>query len=111
MNRLTLTLACPPYDRVQALMNGTVVPEGINLNFLPMEVEEIFWRMARNAEFDVSECSFSSYTVLRAKGDERFIAIPVFPSKFFRHQCIFINTNKGIKKPEDLKGKIIGLPE
>jgi len=111
MNKLNLSVAIPPYDRVQALMNGTVVPEGINLNFLPMEVEEVFWRQMRHAEFDVSEASFSSYTVLRSKGDERFIAIPVFTSKFFRHSCIYINTNKGIKKPEDLKGKVVGLPE
>ena len=111
MNKLNLSAAIPPYDRVQALMNGTVVPEGINLNFLPMEVEEVFWRQMRHAEFDVSEASFSSYTVLRSKGDDRFIAIPVFTSKFFRHSCIYINTNKGIKKPEDLKGKVVGLPE
>ena len=111
MHKLNLAIAIPPYDRVQALMNGTVVPEGINLNFLPMEVEEVFWRQMRHAEFDVSEASFSSYTVLRSKGDERFIAIPVFTSKFFRHSCIYINANKGIKKPEDLKGKIVGLPE
>jgi len=111
MNKLTLTVACPPYDRVQPLMNGMIVPEGMNLNWLPMEVEEVFWRQMRHAEFDVSEASFSSYSVLRAKGDDRFIAIPVFPSKFFRHSCIYINTNKGINKPEDLKGKVVGLPE
>lgn len=111
MSKLSLTLACPPYDRVQALLNGTVVPEGIDLNILPMEVEEVFWRQLKNGEFDASESSLSTYTMLRAKGDDRFIAIPVFPSRFFRHSCIFINTHKGIKKPEDLKGKIVGVPE
>lgn len=111
MGKLSLTLACPPYDRVQALKDGTVVPEGINLNFLPMVVEEVFWRQLRYGEFDVSECSLSSYTMIRAKGDDRFIAIPVFTSRFFRHSCIFINTHKGIERPEDLKGKIVGVPE
>lgn len=111
MSNLFLTLACPPYDRVHALMDGTVVPEGIDLNFLPMVVEEVFWRQLRYGEFDVSECSLSSYTMLRAKGDDRFIAIPVFTSRFFRHSCIFINTHKGIKRPEDLKGKTVGVPE
>ena len=82
MSNLFLTLACPPYDRVHALMDGTVVPEGIDLNFLPMVVEEVFWRQLRYGEFDVSECSLSSYTMLRAKGDDRFIAIPVFTSRF-----------------------------
>ncbi len=111
MSKLSLTLACPPYDRVQVLLNGTIVPEGITLNILPMEVEEVFWRQLKYGEFDVSESSLSSYTMLRAKGDNRFIAIPVFPSRFFRHSCIFINTHKGIEEPEDLKGKIVGVPE
>ncbi len=111
MSKLSLTLACAPYDRVQALINGTVAPEGIDLNILPMEVEEVFWRQLNYGEFDVSESSLSSYTLLRSKGDNRFIAIPVFPSRFFRHSCIFINTRKEIKRPEDLKGKIVGVPE
>ena len=111
MSKLSLTLACPPYDRVQALFNGMVAAEGIELNMLPMEVEEVFWRQLRYGEFDASECSLSSYTMIRSSGDDRFIAIPVFTSRFFRHSCIFINTNKGIEKPEDLNGKIIGVPE
>ena len=108
---LTLSLACPPYDRIMPLASGRVMPEGINLIYLPLEVEEIFWRQLRNQEFDVSESSFSSYVMLRSRGDERFIAIPVFTSRMFRHACVFINTHKGIRKPQDLKGKVVGLPE
>jgi len=108
---LSLSLACSPYDRILPLAYGRVVPEGIRLNYLSMEVEEIFWRQLRNQEFDVSESSLSSYIMLRSRGDERFIAIPVFTSRFFRHSCAFINTQKGIRAPQDLKGKIVGLPE
>jgi 4,5-dihydroxyphthalate decarboxylase len=108
---LSLSLACSPYDRILPLAYGRVVPEGIRLNYLSMEVEEIFWRQLRNQEFDISESSLSSYAMLRSRGDERFIAIPVFTSRFFRHSCAFINTRKGIKAPQDLKGKIVGLPE
>lgn len=108
---LSLTLACSPYDRILPLAYGRVVPEGIRLNYLSMEVEEIFWRQLRNHEFDISESSLSSYVMLRSRGDERFIAIPVFTSRFFRHSCAFINTQKGIRAPQDLKGKIVGLPE
>lgn len=111
MGRLLLTLACPPYDRVRALQDGSVTPEGIDLNFLPMVVEEVFWRQLRHGEFDVSECSLSSYVMARSQGDDRFIAIPVFTSRFFRHGCIFVNTTKGITNPRDLKGKIVGVPE
>lgn len=108
---LQLSFVCPPYDRIMPLAYRQVVPEGIELNYMPLEVEEVFWRQLRNHEFDISEASLSSYTMLRSRGDDRFIAIPIFTSRVFRHAYIFINTHKGIEKPEDLKGKIIGLPE
>ncbi|MFH1490152.1 MAG: ABC transporter substrate-binding protein [Pseudomonadota bacterium] len=108
---LPLSFACPAYDRILPLFYGMTEPQGIRLNCMNLEVEEIFWRQLRNEEFDMSESSFSSYVVLRSRGDERFIAIPVFTSRFFRHACVFINTRKGIQAPGDLKGKTIGLPE
>ncbi|GBF32530.1 4,5-dihydroxyphthalate decarboxylase [Desulfocucumis palustris] len=111
MSKVNINFACSPYDRTRALLDGTVVPEGIDLNFLPMEVEETFYRQFRYSEFEASEVSLSSYTLSRAHGDNRFIAIPVFTSRFFRHSCIYININSGIKTPEDLKGKIVGVPE
>jgi 4,5-dihydroxyphthalate decarboxylase len=109
--KLKINFACSPYDRTRALLDGTVVPEGIDLNFIPLEVEETFFRQFRHGEFEVSEVSLSSYTLSRARGDNRFIAIPVFTSRFFRHSCVYINANKGIKTPQDLKGKIVGVPE
>jgi len=108
---LSLSFACPPYDRVLPLAQGRVVPQGIRLTYLSLEVEEIFWRQLRNQEFDISESSLSSYVMLRSRGDERFIAIPVFTSRYFRHSCVFINTTKGIREPRDLKGRVVGLPE
>ena len=108
---LSLSFACPPYDRILPLVCGRVVPEGIKLHFLSLTVEEIFWRQLRHEEFDVSESSLSSYVLLRSRGDERFIAIPAFTSRFFRHSCVFINTQKGIVSPQDLKGKVVGVPE
>ena len=108
---LSLSFACPPYDRILPVAHGEVVPQGIRLNYLALEVEEVFWRQLRNKEFDVSESSLSSYVMLRSRGDERFVAIPVFTSRFFRHSCVFVNTQKGIQRPQDLKGKTVGLPE
>ncbi len=90
-------------------MDGTVQPEGVELNYLPMVPGETFWRMLNNAEFDVSEMSLSSYTILRSRGDERFIALPVFTSRIFRHSAIYINSGAGIKVPGDLKGKRMGV--
>jgi 4,5-dihydroxyphthalate decarboxylase len=111
MPNLRLTLACGPYDRTQALRDGTIRVDGVDLNYLTMQPAEIFWRMLQYKEFDVSEMSLSNYTSLVSEGNSPFIAIPVFPSRVFRHGYFFINTTKGINSPADLKGKRGGVPE
>jgi 4,5-dihydroxyphthalate decarboxylase len=111
MPALRLTLACWDYDRTRALMDGTVAPEGIELVYLNQPVEETFFRMMRYREFDCSEMSLSSYVASLQNENPPFIAIPVFPSRFFRHSCIFVPAKSGIRKPEELKGKRIGVPE
>ncbi len=111
MKKLALTLACWEYDRTRALFDGRVHPEGIELNCLSLMPNETFYRMLRHQEFDVSELSLGAYSTLKARGDCPFIAIPVFPSRFFRHSCVYVNTEVGITAPEDLKGKRIGVPE
>jgi 4,5-dihydroxyphthalate decarboxylase len=111
MARLRLTLGCWNYDRTRALMDGTVRPDGIDLTYLDMPVEETFFRMARFREFDIAEMSLSSYTVSLNSEARPFIAIPVFPSRFFRHSCIFIHKGAGIREPKDLIGKRVGVPE
>ncbi len=111
MANLRLTLGCWDYDRVQAMIDGRVRPQGINLTFLNMIVEETFFRMLRNHEFDAAEMSMSSYVVSLFKPDRPFVAIPVFPSRFFRHSSIYVNADAGIEKPADLIGKKIGTPE
>src|SRR3954465_15463151 len=111
VSKLNLTLACWNYDRTRSLLEGRVQPEGIELNYLSMPVEETFFRMLRHQEFDVAEMSLSSYTVSLFKEKQNFIAIPVFPSRFFRHSCIYVNAKSGIREPKDLVGKKIGNPE
>jgi len=111
MADIYLTLACEDYDRTRALREGRVKPEGIRLNYLTMAVEEIFWRMMKYEEFDVSELSMGAFLTAAARGRRPFIAIPVFPSRTFRHRCIFVNTDAGIKRIEDLRGKRMGVPE
>lgn len=111
MSKLKLTLGCWNYDRTRGLQDGSVQPDGIDINFLDMPVEETFFRMARYREFDVSEMSLSSYTVSCHRDPKPFVAIPVFPSRFFRHSSIYINAKSGIREPKDLVGKRIGVPE
>ncbi|HEU5025476.1 MAG TPA: hypothetical protein VFV01_11210 [Spirillospora sp.] len=111
MTRLDLSFACEDYDRIRALRDGRVVPEGIDLNVIPLPVEETFYRQARYQEFDVSEMSLSTYLLTLDQPSPPFVALPVFPSRSFRHQSIYINTEAGISGPADLRGRRVGLPE
>jgi 4,5-dihydroxyphthalate decarboxylase len=111
MSNLRMTFACGPYDRTQALRDETIRPEGIDLTYITLQPAEIFWRMLQYREFDASEMSLSNYTSLVSAGNAPFIAVPVFPSRVFRHGYFFINSKKGIEKPADLKGKRGGVPE
>ncbi len=111
MSKIHLTLSCWEYDRTRALQEGRVQVEGVDLTYLPLHVEETFWRMLRYQDFDAAELSMNSYLMTRDKGSPRFIAIPVFPSRFFRHSFIYINTDSGIEGAGDLAGKKVGVPE
>ena len=111
MSKLRVTMACWNYDRTRALMDGRIQPDGMDVNYLNFPVEETFFRMLRHHEFDVAEMSLSSYCVSLFNEGKPFIAIPVFPSRFFRHSCIYVNAKSGIKEPKDLIGKRVGNPE
>ena len=111
MSKLKLTLACWNYDRTRALADGSVQADGIDLNYLTLPVEETFFRMLRHREFEAAEMSLSSYTVSLFREDPSFIAIPIFPSRSFRHNAIYVSTKRGIREPGDLRGKRVGNPE
>ena len=111
MSRLQLTFACGDYDRTRALEEGTVRPDGIDLTYLRLPVEETFFRMLRHREFDVAEMSLSSYVKSLDLDEPPFVALPVYTSRQFRHAGIFVNADAGIEKPEDLRGKVVGTPE
>jgi len=110
-SKLKITIACGNYDRVAAIKDGRVEVEGCEITFIPLEPEEVFFRAFRYQEFDVCELSFSSTMNMVAKNECPFVGIPAFVSRVFRHSGIFIRTDRGIKTPQDLKGKLVGLPE
>src|SRR3954469_13691673 len=83
MSKLHLTFACGPYDRTLALRDGSVQPEGIDLNYIASQPPDIFWRMLQFKEFEISEMSLSNHATLVSTGDAPFVAIPVFPSRVF----------------------------
>ncbi|KWT97461.1 MULTISPECIES: PhnD/SsuA/transferrin family substrate-binding protein [Comamonadaceae] len=110
MSKLQLSIAMGDYDRTRALLDGRVQIDGVDPVYMNLYPEEMFFRAMRSQEFDISELSFSSYAVKTAKGDCPYVAVPVFLSRAFRHTSIYVRKDR-IHKPEDLKGKRIGLPE
>jgi 4,5-dihydroxyphthalate decarboxylase len=111
MSNLHLTLATTDYDHIRDLATGAVKPKGIDLTWLMLDVEEIFHRFIFGQEWDVSEISMGMSTSRFSYGDAPFVLIPVFPSRVFRHSAFYICADGPIKKPEDLKGSRIGVPE
>jgi 4,5-dihydroxyphthalate decarboxylase len=111
MADVPVTIACGNYDRTRAIRDGTVKVEGCAVTYLPLYPEEIFHRAFKFQEFDISELSFSSHTRTVAAGTAAYVGIPAFVSRIFRHSGIYVRKAAGIDKPEDLRGKRIGVPE
>ncbi|HLH97895.1 MAG TPA: ABC transporter substrate-binding protein [Xanthobacteraceae bacterium] len=110
MSKLKLSVAIGNYDRVRALFDGTVQIDGVDPVFMTLPPEEIFFRAFRTVDFDICELSMSSFTVKTAERNCPYVGVPAFVSRAFRHNSIYVRTDR-IKKPSDLKGKRIGLPE
>jgi 4,5-dihydroxyphthalate decarboxylase len=111
MSRLKLTFAACRYDRLEAIREGNVEVEGVDLTCLTLKAGRmVFDRMVGGQEFDIAELSASEFISLAGGGDRRFVALPVFPSRVFRHGYVFINTRAGIRTAKDLEGKRVGLP-
>jgi 4,5-dihydroxyphthalate decarboxylase len=108
MNRLRLSLACWDYDRTRPLIDGRVVPDGIDLDITVMRPREAFQRMLEGNEFGACEMSLASHAILKSRGDTRFAGIPVMLSKIFRHSGMYVRADAGIGSPKDLAGKRIG---
>lgn len=110
MPRLSLSLAMSEYAHVRDIQLGRVVPEGIDLRLSSPPLEEMFRRFSAEEAWDVAEMSTGMYAALRANGDERFTAIPVFLSRIFRQSSVYVVSGGPIRAPEDLAGKRIGIP-
>jgi 4,5-dihydroxyphthalate decarboxylase len=110
MAKLNLSVAIGDYDRNRPLIDGAVRIDGVDPTFMTLPPEEIFFRAFRTQDFDVCECSLSSFTVKTALGECPYIGVPAFVSRMFRHTSIYVRTDR-IQKPEDLKGRKVGVPE
>ena len=110
MAKLHLSVAVGDYDRTRALIDGTVAIDGVDPIYMTLVPEEIFFRALRAVEFDVCELSLSSYAMNIAQGNSPYIAVPAFVSRTFRHTAVYVRTDR-VKKPADLKGRKVGVPE
>ena len=111
MSQIKLTLAVTDNPHTRPIIDGRVKPDGIDLQVSVLGAPEIFYRQLHDAAFDASEMSMSSLLIARSQGDERFIALPVFTTRRFFHTLAVVRADAGINKPEDLKGKRVGVPE
>jgi 4,5-dihydroxyphthalate decarboxylase len=110
MAKLNLSVAIGDYDRNRPLIDGAVRIDGVEPTFMTLSPEEIFFRAFRTEDFDICECSLSSFTVKTAAGNCPYVGVPAFVSRMFRHTSMYCRTDR-IQKPEDLKGKKVGVPE
>ena len=108
---LELSLACQNTDRTRALFDGRVTIEGCRINLISAPAEEIFQRAFRHEEFDISELSLSTHLLTTARGEGRYIGMPAFVSRSFRHSAIYVRTDRDIDSPEALRGRRIGVPD
>ena len=111
MPKLELNLACWDYDRTRPLVDGRVRPDGVDLAIQVLRPHEIFDRMLHNKAFDCSELSLASLAGLVGRGDCPFVGLPAPLSRFFRHSCVYVRADAGIKEPKDLVGKRVGVTQ
>ena len=98
------------WDRSLELIRGNVRPKGIDLVYKPAP-RDLFERQVKDAAFPASEMSTSFLTKMHANGDKRLYGLPLFTARDFFHSRIYVRSDAGISKPEDLKGRRIGFPD
>lgn len=108
---LELSVALTPNLRTRPVLDRLVGADGISMTALELHPSELFWRQLKFAEFDVAEMSMSSLLMLAARGDDRFIGLPIFTTRYFFQNWILVRKDSGIERPEDLKGRQVGVPE
>ena len=104
-----ITAAVGAFDRTQPLLDGRVRVEGFEVDWTSGELESLFARAFASAEFDVTELSFCNYLIAAARGNCPYVALPIFPTRCFRHHALFVREH--IRSPEDLEDRRVGLRE
>ena len=109
MAPLTLKTATGNYGHTLPLKDGSVTSEALAFEHVDVPVIiNVFRRMIRGLEFDVSEMALSTYLCARAHG-KPITAIPIFLVRAFHHGAIVYNSKSGITSPKDLEGRKVGV--
>ena len=108
---MKLSIGIGRYDRTQALIDGRIGVAGVEATFESPPLEELFAKAFDTDAYDLAELSFSNFLYLSSTGNCRYVALPVFPSRMFRHSAFFVRTDRGIRSPRDLVGKVVGVRE
>src|SRR5579871_3914708 len=104
-----ITLATRGYDGMVPILRGEVTMPGVEIRpVVDDNVARIFGRLY-TGEVDAGEMSLAELVYYASREEAPFVAIPVFPSRVFRHGFLFCHTQAGIRGPSDLNGRRIGV--
>ncbi len=104
-----LRLASRAYDGTLPILRGQMTIPGFDFDITETEdVPGMFAGMYKG-QYDVSEMSLGELISYTSRSKADFAAIPVFPSRMFRHGFIFCRKDSGINRPTDLSGRKIGF--
>ena len=98
------------FPRLAALANGKVKIEGCDIQFTVGKIGDMNTDVFSGTQtYDVTEIGLHPFMLAYANDNFRdYTLLPIFPLRLFRHKSVFIRTDRGIKSPEDLRGKKIG---
>jgi 4,5-dihydroxyphthalate decarboxylase len=105
-----IRFASRTYDGLLPILRGQIRLRGFDLDITETEDVPAMFAGMFNGEYDISEMSLGELVYYTSREQAAFVAIPVFPSRMFRHGFIFCRKASGIKSPADLSGKKIGFP-
>lgn len=105
---LRLTIGASDCDRLRALAEGRVPVAGVAPEVTVMPLQPLFNLQMATHRFDCTEFPIATWLRHFDEPQQRYVGIPVFPSRHFRFSCVFVNKAKGLTKPADLAGRRVG---
>lgn len=92
-------------------LSVTSEQRGLGLVYLPTPIPQLFPKVLQRQEFDVCEFSLANYLMMRNRGADWLVAVPVFPNRAFRHGTLMVRKDSPIRSFSDLRGKRVGIAD